>query len=96
MPKITTPIGIPEISTTSVTYQIGNVFLACDPVAPTNFSNGSWCLALPNCSVSSYTLQTEDIGPSHPLSADAVRIGNSLLSAQVPESAILRDQTGDL
>ena len=33
--------------------------------------------------------------PSAPLSAGAIRVVNSLLSARVPESAIRRDPSGD-
>jgi hypothetical protein len=47
--------------------------------------------ALPECEVMSYTLTTEKNAPSSPLSEGAVRVGNSLLSARVSESKILRD-----
>jgi hypothetical protein len=43
----------------------------------------------------SYTLPSENTEPSHPLSEGAVRVGNSLLSARVPEAAILRDEAED-
>jgi len=50
---------------------------------------------LPTYSVMSYTVPSENAAPSHPLSEGAVRVGNSLLSARVPESAILRDKSED-
>lgn len=51
---------------------------------------------LPTYSVTSYTAPSESLGPSRPLSEGAVRLGNSLLNANVPESAIRRDtSTGD-
>ncbi len=46
---------------------------------------------LPESGVMSYTVSSENTAPSRPLSESAVRIGNSLLDARVPESAILRD-----
>jgi hypothetical protein len=45
----------------------------------------------PTYSVCSYTLPSESAEYSVPLSERAVRLGNSLLNAAVPESAILRD-----
>jgi hypothetical protein len=52
--------------------------------------------ALPTYSVTSYTVATESTTPSHPLNEGAVRVGNSLLDARVPESAILRDRSEDV
>jgi hypothetical protein len=49
----------------------------------------------PECGVMSYTVSSENTVPSRPLSENAVRIGNSLLDARVPESAILRDTSED-
>jgi hypothetical protein len=46
--------------------------------------------------VMSYTVPSENTSPSLPLSEDAVQVGNSLLNARVPESAILRDKAEDL
>lgn len=51
--------------------------------------------ALPTCGVTSYTVPSENQTPSRPLDEGAVRVGNSLISARVPESAILRDRTED-
>jgi hypothetical protein len=48
--------------------------------------------ALPTYEVTSFTVPSENTAPSHPLNEGAVRVGNSLLSARVPESAILRDK----
>jgi hypothetical protein len=70
-----TPLGIPESSVTTVTY----VGISNAPIRDPNA-----------CSVMSYTLPSENTEPSRPLSEGAVRVGNSLLSARVPESAILR------
>jgi hypothetical protein len=50
---------------------------------------------LPDYSTASFTLPSENIAPSQPISEGAVRVGNSVLSARVPESAILRDESGD-
>jgi hypothetical protein len=47
--------------------------------------------AVPTYSVCSYTMSGENPGLSAPLDESAVRIGNSLLSADVPEEAIRRD-----
>ncbi len=46
------------------------------------------------CEVMSYTVPSDNAAPSAALSDAAVRLGNSLLSARVPETAILRD-TGE-
>jgi hypothetical protein len=51
--------------------------------------------ALPTYGVMSYTAPSENTAPSTPLNEGAVRVGNSLLNARVPESAILRDETED-
>jgi len=45
--------------------------------------------------VMSYTVPSENTAPSPPLSEGAVQVGNSLLNARVPESAILRDEAED-
>jgi hypothetical protein len=50
---------------------------------------------VPQCQVMSYIAPSEGVSPSHPLSEGAVRIGDSLLNARVPEVAILRDATED-
>jgi hypothetical protein len=50
---------------------------------------------VPQCQVMSYIAPTEDIAPSHPLSEGAVRVGDSLLNARVPEAAIQRDASED-
>jgi hypothetical protein len=50
---------------------------------------------MPTYGVTSYIVPDHDSAPSSPLSEGAVRVGNSLLSAYVPESAILRDHGGD-
>jgi hypothetical protein len=76
-----TPLTTSE-STTVTIVGVSNLTLA-DP------------RALPTCGVTSYTLPSENTAPSHPLNEDAVRVGNSLLSARVPESAILRDRAED-
>ncbi len=52
--------------------------------------------ALPTYEVTSYTAPGENTERSHPLSEGAVRVGNSLLNARVPETAILRDRPEDL
>jgi len=52
--------------------------------------------ALPSYSVTSYTVPTEGTAPSRPLNEGAVRVGNSLLNARVPESKILRDRPEDI
>ncbi len=52
--------------------------------------------ALPTYGVTSFTMPSENTAPSHPLNEGAVRVGNSLLSARVPESAILRDKAEDI
>jgi hypothetical protein len=49
----------------------------------------------PEYGVMSYTASSENTAPSRPLSEGAVKIGNSLLDARVPESAILRDTSED-
>jgi len=49
---------------------------------------------LPSYSVTSYTAPSENTKTSNPLNEAAVRVGNSLLDAHVPESAILRDKYG--
>jgi hypothetical protein len=51
---------------------------------------------VPECQVMSYIAPTENVSPSHPLSEGAVRVGDSLLNARVPEAAILRDAPEDL
>jgi hypothetical protein len=51
--------------------------------------------ALPASSVCSYTVSRETSKPSAPLSEAAVRVGNSLLTARVPEDAFLRDTDED-
>jgi hypothetical protein len=51
---------------------------------------------LPTYGVTSYTVPTENTAPSHPLNEGAVRVGNSLVRARVPEAAILRDTVEDL
>ena len=51
---------------------------------------------LPSYSVTSYTVPSESTKASNPLNEAAVRIGNSLLNAHVPESAILRDRSEEL
>ena len=50
---------------------------------------------LQECQVMSYVALTENASPSHPLSEGAVRVGDSLLNARVPEAAILRDTSED-
>jgi hypothetical protein len=55
--------------------------------------SASW--SLPASSFCSYTAGGDSLRPSSPLSEGAVRIGNSILSAVVPEEAILRDATED-
>jgi len=50
---------------------------------------------LQECQVMSYVVPTENASPSHPLSEGAVRVGDSLLNARVPEAAILRDTSRD-
>jgi hypothetical protein len=52
--------------------------------------------ALPTYGVTSFTMPSENTQPSRPLNEDAVRVGNSLLDARVPESAILRDRAEDI
>jgi hypothetical protein len=52
--------------------------------------------ALPTYGVTSFTMPSDNPAPSHPLNEGAVRVGNSLLSARVPESAILRDRAEDV
>jgi hypothetical protein len=47
--------------------------------------------AVPASNIFSYTPSEGNIRPSAPLSEGAVRLGNSLLSARVPEHAIRRD-----
>jgi hypothetical protein len=54
----------------------------------------SW--ALPASNICSYTLPEDGARPSAPLSEGAVRIGNSILSALVPERAIRREEAEDL
>jgi len=51
---------------------------------------------LPSYSVTSYTVPSESTNTSNPLNESAVRVGNSLLDARVPESAILRDRSEEL
>lgn len=43
--------------------------------------------------VNSYTLPTENIAPSRALDEGAVRVGDSLINARVPESRIRRDRS---
>lgn len=50
---------------------------------------------VPASSVCSYTIAREGKEPSSPLSEGAVRVGNSLLTAHVPETAFLRDSNED-
>ena len=55
---------------------------------------------LPTYGVTSYTVANvgvpTDMGaPSQPLSAGAIRVVNSVLTARVPESSILRDSDED-
>jgi hypothetical protein len=52
--------------------------------------------AVPTYGVTSFTMPSDNTQPSRPLNEDAVRVGNSLLNARVPESAILRDRTEDI
>jgi hypothetical protein len=52
--------------------------------------------AMPASNVCSFTMSGDVNTPSAPLSEGAVRVGNSILSAVVPEQAILRDWTGEL
>lgn len=47
--------------------------------------------AVPTYSVCSYTIGEESTGRSAPLNEATVRLGNSLLSAVVPEAAIRYD-----
>ena len=51
----------------------------------------SW--AMPTSNVCSYTAPGENMSTCSPLSEGAIRLGNSLLTAYVPEDAILRDTT---
>jgi hypothetical protein len=51
---------------------------------------------LPSYSVTSYTVPSESAKTSNPLNESAVRVGNSLLGAHVPESVILRDRSEDI
>jgi len=60
-----------------------------EPMAP------SGCWSVPASQVCSYTLADDSPRPSVPLSEAAVRMGNSILTALVPESAILRDTIED-
>jgi hypothetical protein len=50
---------------------------------------------VPECQVMSYIAPTESVPPSRALSEGAVRVGDSLLNARVPEAAILRDPSED-
>jgi hypothetical protein len=50
---------------------------------------------LTSYSVTTYTVPSESTKTSNPLNEAAVRVGNSLLDAHVPESAILRDRSED-
>lgn len=77
-----TPVNISE-STTVTIVGVSNLAVPTDS------------RALPTYGVSSYTMPSENTSPSHPLNEGAVRVGNSLLSARVPESAILRDKAED-
>lgn len=51
---------------------------------------------VPESVVMSYTVPSDNMAPSRPLSDDAVRVGNSLLDAHVTENAILRDCSEDI
>lgn len=50
---------------------------------------------VPTTSICSYTVPAEQCARCAPLSEGAVRIGNSLLTTFVPETAIRRDEGGD-
>lgn len=74
----------PRSESTTVTIVGVSNFAAADP------------RVLRSCQVMSYTAPSENITPSLPLNDMAVKVGNSLLDARVPESAFLRDESEDL
>lgn len=65
-------------------------------IGVSNFVPPADSRALPTYGVTSYTVPMDSAAPSRPLSEGAVRVGNSLLTARVPESAILRDTAEDI
>jgi hypothetical protein len=83
MPDVRFSPSIPMSESTSVT------FVGTSNLIPPE-SGG-----LPSYGVCSYTVPGESGGISPPLSESAVRVGNSVLSAHVPEHAILRDPSED-
>lgn len=65
-------------------------------VGTSNFVAPADSRELRSYEVMSYTAPSENVGPSDPLDESAIRIGNSLLNAQVPEEAFLRDDPEDI
>lgn len=76
--------NLPASESTTIT------FVGTSNMAPSN----SW--ALPTSGLCSYTAPDDITRPSAPLSEGAVRLGNSLVSAFVPEDAIRRDVSEDI
>jgi len=77
-----TPVDISESTTVTI-------------LGPVNSTPSDWREGATTYGVTSYTVPSENTSPSQPLTEGAVRVGNSLLNARVPESAILRDRSED-
>jgi hypothetical protein len=83
MPDLRNASRFPAYGTTTITIAVD------EHVGP----SASW--SVPASTICSYTLADDGARPSAPLCEGAVRVGNSILAAFVPENAILRDTTED-